>query len=95
MGELIQLNDSFESEKYDLNKTSSLTQFQNLSWEPQGYSRGGGGTPILRVSTDVRQFLKKFAPMMGAFWGIPAPIMGTFLEILPPLGVKNGHFPSK
>ena len=48
---------------------------------------GGGGTPILRVSMDVR-FLKKYAPMMGGFWGIPAPII-PFLEILPSLGVQN------
>ena len=32
---------------------------------------------------------------MGDFWGIPAPIMGTILEILLKLGVKNGYFPSK
>ena len=60
---------------------------------------GGGATPILRVSTDVRPlwvfFFLKFAPMMAAFWDIPAPIMGTFLEILPPLGLKNVHFLSK
>ena len=30
--------------------------------------------------------------MMGAFWGIRAPIMGNFLEILPPLGIKKWPF---
>ena len=40
-------------------------------------------------------FLEKFAPMMGAFWGIPAPIVGTFLEILPKVGVKKWLFPFK
>ena len=40
-------------------------------------------------------FLKRSAPMMGAFLTIPAHIMGTFLEILPPFRAKNNHFPSK
>ena len=74
---------------------------QNFSLEPIYYlnTRGGGGTPILWVSTRCAAlmggFLKTFAPMVGAFLGIPVPIMGTFLDILPPLGLKNGHFPSK
>ena len=43
----------------------------------------------------VFKFYTNFTPLMGAFWGIPAPIMRTFLEILNKLGVKNGYFPSK
>ena len=37
-------------------------------------------------------FVKKYAPMMGVISSDPAPIMGTFLEILPPLGVKMANF---
>ena len=32
-------------------------------------------------------FVKWFAPLMGAFLSDQASIMGTLLEILPPLGV--------
>ena len=39
--------------------------------------------------------MKKFAPMVGAYWGILVPFMGTYLEILPPLGAKNGQFSFK
>ena len=60
-----------------------------ISWGSWGW----GGTPILRVSMDMGPlhmvvFFLKFAPMMGAFWGIPAPII-PFLKILPSLGVQN------
>ena len=60
----------------------------------------GRDTPILSVSTDVQPLIygwvvKEFAPMMDFFLSIPAPIMGTFLEILPPLGEKTGHLSSK
>ena len=39
--------------------------------------------------------MKTFEPIMGAFLSIPAPIVGTFLEISPSLMVQNGQFPSK
>ena len=49
----------------------------------------------LRMCRPYGWVCEKFAPMLGAFCGIPAPIMGTFFKILPLLGVKNGYFPLK
>ena len=69
-----------------------ISQLNMVRNGPGGYSHTSGiyGCAALMVG-----FVKKLAPMMGAFLGIPAPIKGTFVEILPSLGVQNVYFPIK
>ena len=64
--------------------TGNIFSYWKLCFQPrEGYSHNSG---IYGWAE------KKFPPMRGAFFSIPAPIMGTFLEIL---SSKNGHCPSK
>ena len=49
----------------------------------------------LRMCDSCGWVCEKVCTYDGCFLSIPAPIMGTFLEILSSLGAQNGHFPSK
>ena len=72
-----------------------LNIFMEFTWTAGwrgGYSHSLG-TGIYKCVALIGGFVKNFSHMMGALFCMPAPIMGTFFEIVPSLGVKNPFSP--